>query len=48
VKQQMNPVADFEAIVAHEHSISASVGGRSVGRRRTSRELAEQLNLSFG
>jgi len=48
VKQQMNPVADFEAIVAHEQSISASVGGRSVGRRRTSRELAEQLNLSFG
>ena len=48
VNQQMNPVADFEAIVAHEQSISASVGGRSVGRRRTSRELAEQLNLSFG
>jgi hypothetical protein len=48
VNQQMNPVADFEASVAHEHSISASVGGRSVGRRRTSRELAEQLNLSFG
>jgi hypothetical protein len=47
VEQQLDPVADFEAAVTHELSISSSVGGRSVGRRRLARPLAEQLDLGL-
>ena len=47
VEERLHPVANFEAIVAHEHSISSTLGGRSVGRRRSSRIYAEQLQFGF-
>jgi hypothetical protein len=47
VEQRLDAVADFEAVVTHEHSISSSVGGRSVGRRRSARLRAQQLNFGF-
>ena len=30
VEERCSPVADFDAVVEHEHRISASLGGRSV------------------
>ena len=48
VEQQLNAVADFDVIVTHEHSISPSVGGRTVGRRGSTHLRAEQLDFAFG
>jgi hypothetical protein len=48
VEQQLNAVADFDAIVTHERSISPSVGGRTVGRRGSTHPRAEQLDFAFG
>ena len=48
VEQRCAPQADFRAIVAHEHAISASLDGRSVldGRKRKSAQPApQQLSL---
>jgi hypothetical protein len=47
VEQRLDPVVDFDAAVTHEHSISSSMGGRSVGRRSSSRLRTEQLNFVF-
>jgi hypothetical protein len=47
VEERYAPEADFEAVVAHEHAISASLDGRSVFDDRKTRSKAAQLNL-FG
>jgi hypothetical protein len=48
VENQREPLANFEAALAHEHGISASIGGRTVfdSRRRTKNDdHALQLSL---
>jgi hypothetical protein len=47
VEQHYAPEADFDAALAHEHEISASLGGRTVfdGRRRTPPPRTRQLGL---
>jgi hypothetical protein len=43
IEERCAPEADFEAIVAHEHTISPSLDGRSVFGDR--RKRTEQLSL---
>jgi len=46
VERTLQPEADFDAVVAHEHRISPSIGGRSVfGFERPPKHTAEQLRL---
>ncbi len=47
VGERYKPEADFEAVVAHEHAISAELGGRSVFDDRPPRRGPQQLSL-FG
>jgi len=45
VEERHQPEADFEAIIRHEHDISASLGGRTVMDDRRARAQLRQLNL---
>jgi uncharacterized protein len=50
IERQLNPVADVNGAIAHERSISASIGGRTVfddrrGARKQRALPLEQLNL---
>lgn len=45
VEMRLDPVADFDAALAHEWSISPSLGGRSMGSPRTTK--ARQMVLAF-
>jgi hypothetical protein len=45
VESHAEPRADFDATVAHERALSPSLGGRSVGGRRSVRSAGQQLSL---
>jgi uncharacterized protein len=46
VEQTVQPEADFEGLIAHEHRISSSLGGRSVfGPAPRSKSSSQQLRL---
>jgi hypothetical protein len=47
IEQRYAPEANFEAIVAHEHVISAQLDGRSVfdGPKKRRRTASSQLSL---
>ena len=45
IEEQYKPEADFDAIVAHEHAISAELDGRSVFDNRGTRASTRQLSL---
>jgi len=46
VEQRLKPEADFEALIAHEHRISPSLGGRSVfGPAIAPKRISQQLRL---
>ena len=43
IERRFEPKADFDAVIAHEESISASLDGRSVGR--PAKPAARQMSL---
>jgi hypothetical protein len=45
IEKRYSPEADFEAVMAHEHAISKSIGGRTVLDARTPRPRKGQLSL---
>ena len=46
VEQTLQPEADFEGLIAHEHRISPSLGGRSVfGPAAPPKRASQQLSL---
>jgi len=47
VEKRYSPEADFDSVVAHEHAISKSLGGRSVASDARKRGRKAQLSL-FG
>jgi hypothetical protein len=47
VEETYRPEADFEALIQHEHAISASLGGRSVFDDRSKRAQRREWQLSL-
>jgi hypothetical protein len=47
VERQLQPIADFNSILAHEHSISSSLQGHTASGPHVSRTPSGQLRLRF-
>jgi uncharacterized protein len=45
IEEQHAPEADFHAVIAHENTISGSLGGRSVFDDKPPRRRVQQLKL---